>query len=214
MGTGYILIAIFLKPWIMNCFLYKKGSFEDSTGYPPMHNIIRFVPNILSGCRLILAVLFPFSPEKYWIWLIIAGGGSDFLDGWIARHWEVTSWQGRVLDAVADKLFILSVLLTFVLSGKMSVYVVPAIIARDLVVVVIAGYTHYCRAWDAFRRIKSRWSGKIATAGQFLLLVVVTMAPGLIPMAILIAITLSISAAIDYSLQFLVALRLRSETVS
>jgi phosphatidylglycerophosphate synthase len=72
-----------------------------------MPKYIRFVPNILSTVRLVLACLFPFVPEQLWMWLIIGSGGSDVLDGWIARHWQVQSRAGAILDAVADKLFIL-----------------------------------------------------------------------------------------------------------
>lgn len=176
-----------------------------------MHNVIRFIPNMLSAFRLLLAGLFPYAPEGYWILIIIGGGGSDFLDGWIARRWKVTSWKGRVLDAVADKLFVLSVLMTFVFTEKIAPWVVPVVIARDLVVLVIAAYTQYCRAWDSFRKIKSRWSGKIATAGQFLLLVSVALAPEFVRPALVVSILLSITAAMDYSIQFALALRQKVE---
>ena len=63
---------------------------------------MRFVPNILSSLRLVIAFVFPFVPDYYWLWLVLTGGCSDFLDGWIARRWQVASWQGGLLDAVAD----------------------------------------------------------------------------------------------------------------
>jgi CDP-diacylglycerol--glycerol-3-phosphate 3-phosphatidyltransferase/cardiolipin synthase len=176
-----------------------------------MNNLIRNVPNLLSSLRLVIACLFPFSPQKYWIWLIIGGGGSDFLDGWIARRWNITSWKGRVLDAVADKVFVLSVLCTFVLTDNLNIWLVPAVIMRDLAVVVIAAYTHYCRAWDTFRQIKSKVSGKIATAGQFLLMATLAVAPMLLLPILIISILLSFFAAADYGVQFLNALRQRSE---
>jgi len=169
--------------------------------------MISIIPNILSCFRLILAFVFPFSPEHYWLWLIICGGGSDFLDGWVARRWSVSSWKGRVLDAIADKLFVLSVLAVFVWSHKIAAWMVPAVIARDLMMVVIAGYTHYRKAWDSFKRIKSRWSGKIATAGQFLLFVTVALQPDRIWPVLVFSVFLSISAALDYGLQFRKALQ-------
>jgi len=84
-----------------------------------MLQYIRFVPNILSTLRLILAGVFPFAPEPVWLWLIIGSGVSDVLDGWIARRWQVQSRLGAILDAVADKLFILVALLTIALAGKL-----------------------------------------------------------------------------------------------
>lgn len=169
--------------------------------------MIKYIPNILSVFRLVVAVFFPFSDGKYWLLLIVSGGLSDFLDGWVARKWNVSSWLGRVLDAVADKLFVLSVLCTFVYAGNISLWFVPFIIARDLVVVVIALYTHYCQAWHRFKDVKSRWSGKIATTGQFFLLVTIASLPAFIKTALIISIPLSIAAAIDYALQCIKAAR-------
>ena len=90
-----------------------------------MRRYIRFVPNILSTCRLGIACYFPFSPEENWIWLIIAGGCSDFLDGWVARRWQVATWQGGLLDGIADKAFILSVLITLVCGGRFPAWWIP-----------------------------------------------------------------------------------------
>jgi len=175
-----------------------------------MNKTIRFIPNILSLFRLGLAGFFPWSHERLWIWLVIGGGLSDFLDGWIARRWNVTTWQGGLLDAVADKLFVLLALTTFALAGKFSVWWIPAVIARDLVVAFIAAIAAGYRAWDSFQEMDARWSGKFATAGQFLLLVVVSLVPESIFPVLLVSVLLSLIAAIDYGIQFCRALRLRT----
>ena len=64
------------------------------------------IPSLLSGLRLLLALIFPFVPSSWWIWLIVGGGASDFFDGQLARRWHVQTWQGGLLDAIADKLFV------------------------------------------------------------------------------------------------------------
>jgi len=173
--------------------------------------LLSHIPNILSLLRLLLACLFPFVPEKIWIWFILFGGASDFLDGWIARRWNLTSWQGGLIDAVADKLFVLSVLSTFVLAGKFSGWWIPLVIARDLTVAFIACYAALLRAWDSFKKMDARWSGKIATAGQFLLMLVVSLAPTLTGPALYLAGLISFIAAFDYAKEFARALVLRSK---
>ncbi len=172
---------------------------------------MKFVPNLLSAIRLFLACFFPFSPEWLWIWLIISGGCTDFLDGWIARRFNAQSWQGGLLDAVADKAFILAILLTFTAAGKFSPWWIPAIIARDLTVAGAAGYAAYCRLWHSFKKMGSRWSGKLATAGQFVLFSIIAIFPSLTLPVLVPAILVSIYAAYDYGRLFFTALQEKAQ---
>ena len=168
-----------------------------------MNKILCYIPNSLSLFRLCLACFFPFVEEKIWIWFILSGGASDFLDGWIARRWNLTSWQGGLIDAVADKLFVLAALITFVVAGKFSGWLVPLVIARDLIVAFIACYAVSNQAWDSFRQMDARWSGKVATAGQFLLMIVVALVPEFIGPALYLVVLISFIAAFDYAKLFI-----------
>ena len=172
---------------------------------------IRFIPNSLSTGRLFLAFIFPFSPAWLWLWLVIGSGLSDFLDGWVARKWQVQSWQGGLLDGVADKLFILSVLITFASAGKFSGWWIPALLARDLLVAFTAVYAASIKSWESFKKMDVRWSGKIATVSHFLLFLVVLLLPAWILPALCCAVLLSSIAAYDYGRLFLLELRLRAE---
>ena len=175
-----------------------------------MHQLLRGIPNMLSTVRLLLACLFPFSQEQEWIWLVLAAGASDFLDGWIARRWKLASWQGGLLDAIADKLFVLSVLVTFILSGKIALLWIPLVIARDLTVTLIALYAFLCRYWTSFRDMEATLSGKLATGGQFLLFVTVALAPAYIDRVLVVTVLFSLLAALDYGMRFVAALRQRA----
>jgi phosphatidylglycerophosphate synthase len=172
-----------------------------------MKHYLALIPNILSSLRLGLALIFPFSPEELWLWIIVVSGATDFLDGWCARRWKVSSWQGGLLDAVADKMFMIAALLTFVMAGKFAIWWIPAVIARDLTVAIAAGYAAIIRSWGSFHDMGARWSGKVATAGQFILLITVVLVPGMIPAALLITVSCSAVAAADYGLLFYQALR-------
>jgi len=177
-----------------------------------MNKILCFIPNILSFFRFCLACFFPFVPEKIWIWFILCGGASDFLDGWIARRWNLTSWQGGLIDAIADKFFVFAVLITFVVAGKFSGWLVPLVIARDLTVALIACYAVYSREWSSFKEMDARWSGKVATAGQFLLMIVLALIPQFTGLGLFIAILISFIAALDYAKEFVKVLLVRSKS--
>lgn len=172
---------------------------------------IRHIPNALSTGRIFLAVIFPFTPANLWIWLILGSGFSDFLDGWVARRWQVQSWQGGLLDGIADKLFIVCVLTTFVSAGKFSSWWVPALLARDLLVASTAIYAAAIHSWESFKRMDARWSGKIATLGQFSLFLIVMLFPDWIGPALYCAALLSGIAACDYGRLFVLELRLRAK---
>lgn len=172
---------------------------------------MRFVPNILSALRLLLALIFPFTPENVWIWLVVGSGCTDFLDGWIARRWQVASWQGGLLDAIADKTFVLVVLFSMAGVGKFSFWFIPAILARDLTVAFAALYAISLRLWHAFQQMEARWSGKLATAGQFLLFVLVLLLPRATNVVLVVAVSASCLAALDYGWLFVKALQQRAQ---
>lgn len=176
-----------------------------------MNFFLTLIPNILSALRLALACIFPFAPQGLWIWLILSSGATDFLDGWCARRWKTTSWQGGLLDAVADKMFMLSALLTFSLAGKFPAWWIPAVIARDLTVAIAAGYAAAIGSWDSFQKMNVRWSGKLATAGQFILLIIVALFPSAIPIVLLLTVLGSGIAAGDYGHLFYQALQQRKQ---
>lgn len=174
-----------------------------------LHKIIRPLPNILSTFRLLVAFWFPFCQQQEWLWLVLAGGASDFLDGWIARRWKVESWQGGLIDAIADKMFVLSVLVTYAMAGIFSGWWIPAVIARDLTVTAIALYVMYRRSWASFREMDVSRSGKLATTCQFTLFLVVLLAPSFLQYVLIFTSLVSVLAALDYGKQFMRALQLQ-----
>jgi CDP-diacylglycerol--glycerol-3-phosphate 3-phosphatidyltransferase len=59
---------------------------------------------------------------------------TDWLDGRIARSRGVTSPLGSLLDPIADKVLVLSVLIVLIDSGVFPGWMVAAIVARELLV--------------------------------------------------------------------------------
>lgn len=178
-----------------------------------MRRYAYIVPNLLSFIRLIFAVIFPLCAERTWIWLVVGSGVSDYFDGYLARKWKVESWQGGLLDAVADKLFVLIALSTLVGAAKFSFWWMPAVIARDLVVAGTAVYAGVCRLWSSFQEMEARWLGKLATGAQFLLFIVALLLPQKTIFILWLAAFLSIMAAFDYGYLFLLALKERRRKI-
>jgi phosphatidylglycerophosphate synthase len=174
---------------------------------------IRAVPNALSGLRLALAAAFPFVPPAVRLPVVVASGATDWLDGWIARRFHVQSTVGGLLDAVADKTFVLSALLTLASAGLLAWWQVPLLLVRDAAVLFTALFFARRREWAAFRGMPARWSGKITTALTFAFFVV-ALVPALADLRFplfLSTASASLLAGADYMAYFVRALATRTE---
>lgn len=91
-------------------------------------------PGLLSASRIPLAAAFPFVVNKPLaaFSVLVAAAVSDILDGWIARRYELATATGAVLDAISDKLFVLTVAITLVASGRLPVQAVVLLSTREL----------------------------------------------------------------------------------
>jgi cardiolipin synthase len=170
---------------------------------------IAVVPNVLSSLRLACAAAFPLVPPGWRLVLVLFGGGSDVADGMIARRFGVGSATGAILDAVADKLMVVSVLVTLAAEGRIGWWQVGLVMARDFAVAAAAGYTAAVRRWRRFRDMLPRWTGKLTTLLVFTWFVTLLVAP-LAPIerqAFWAAAAASVLAAADYLVQFGRALR-------
>lgn len=117
------------------------------------------LPNRLTIFRIILSIiivillLFPFNMinvnfPKYLIGgvivldlklaisgvLFIVASITDFLDGYIARKYNLVSNTGKVLDAIADKILVNSILIILCGQGYISPVIPVVIILRDTIV--------------------------------------------------------------------------------
>ncbi|MEO0279043.1 MAG: CDP-diacylglycerol--glycerol-3-phosphate 3-phosphatidyltransferase [candidate division WOR-3 bacterium] len=105
---------------------------------------IKDIPNSLTVVRIVLAVFIflLLSLGRHWSdkiagFLFILGAVTDFLDGLIARRFSVASDFGKIVDPIADKVFMFSVLLPFVVRGIIPGYVLYVIFFRDMIVMAL-----------------------------------------------------------------------------
>jgi len=94
-------------------------------------------PNLLSLLRLALVPVFLWlllGPEAdgLAIAVLVFAGVSDWLDGKLARWFDQMSRLGQLLDPAADRLYILSILIAFLLRDVLPAWVIAALIGREL----------------------------------------------------------------------------------
>ncbi len=133
------------------------------------------IPNKITFCRIILSILllvlmiFPIDkigivfPEfslggvlidsKYIICgvIFIIAALTDFLDGYLARKYNLVTDLGKVMDAIADKLLVNGVLIVLAVNGWISVVVPVVIITRDIIV-------------DSIKMVAGQKSGAVAAS--------------------------------------------------
>ena len=84
---------------------------------------------------------------------------SDFVDGYIARHYNQVTDFGKFLDPLADKLLVTACMMIFVGQSRMASWIVFIVIAREFAVTGLR-----LVAVGNGRVIAAGWSGKIKTS--------------------------------------------------
>jgi nicotinamide-nucleotide amidase len=102
------------------------------------------LPNMLTISRLaaipvlmaLLLLRFP-GHDQVAAALFIVFSLTDTLDGQLARRRGMVSDLGRFLDPLADKLFVLAVLIVLVQEGLVAAWVVVVIFSRELIITIL-----------------------------------------------------------------------------
>jgi len=100
------------------------------------------LPNVLSflrlaGVPLVLWLILGPQADGLAVLVLALGGFTDWLDGYLARAWHQTSRIGQMLDPIADRLYILAVLIGLALREIVPWWLAVIIVGRDVFVVVL-----------------------------------------------------------------------------
>lgn len=106
--------------------------------------------NILTVARLAILpfmILLFFIRTDWAAWgalmLYVAGAVTDWLDGWVARAYNQISDFGRFLDPIADKIFVVTVLLMLVATDRIEGIWVLAVIVILMREFMVAGLREF-----------------------------------------------------------------------
>lgn len=108
------------------------------------------VPNIITVSRFFFIPLFWitfFSGSAYanllaFIVLLLAGF-SDMLDGYLARKTDQVTEMGKLLDPLADKLMMITVILAFVIDGRITWLAAGIFFMRDAGMILASIFLHW-----------------------------------------------------------------------
>jgi len=138
---------------------------EPAVADPALGRVLT-VPNLITTARLACLPLF--------VWLLFGAhrqtaaavllavlGATDWVDGFVARRWHQVSTLGKVLDPVADRVLVLTGVLSIIVDGAVPVWFGAATVARE---VLVSGAVLLLASLGA-ERIDVLWVGKAGTFG-------------------------------------------------
>lgn len=106
--------------------------------------------------------------------LFIVASLTDFVDGYIARHYNQTTDFGKFLDPLADKLLVIAAMAMFCEWGKFPAWALMIVLTREFAVTGLR-----LIAVQKGNVIAAGWSGKVKTACTMVGLCLLMALPGI-----------------------------------
>ncbi|WP_285726558.1 CDP-alcohol phosphatidyltransferase family protein [Psychromicrobium xiongbiense] len=102
------------------------------------HDRILTVPNMLTVIRFLGVPLFVWLvlAERQYGWgvvVLVVMGGTDWVDGYVARRFDQASRLGRVLDPLSDRIALIAVAITLVIAEVAPWWLLAVIVIPDAV---------------------------------------------------------------------------------
>jgi len=143
-----------------------------------MRSRIFTVPNELTLLRLAFLPFFiiAIKYDKYFaaLAILVLGGFTDALDGFLARSLDQKTALGAYLDPIADKLLMSSSYVVLALKGRIGWWLAILVLGRDVLLLVASAVILITVGYRPFP--PSIW-GKLTTAFEiFLVILVLVMA--------------------------------------
>lgn len=163
------------------------------------------LPNKLTMFRVILIPVFivvlmtglvPAPANRYIaVAIFCIASFTDYLDGHIARKYNLVTNFGKFMDPLADKLLVSSALICMIELGLLPAWIVIIIISREF---IITGFR--LLAAEGGLVIAASWWGKIKTVTQMAMIILVLLGVGGIIGSILIilATVFTVISGVDY----------------
>ena len=161
-------------------YCYEKSIAKTSANSEKNYKIFT-IPNVLSFLRIILAGLFLILysdtaglRDNIWaVMVLIVSGITDFLDGKIARRFNMISELGKILDPIADK--VTEAVIALCLLAKYRI-----IIVMLLVFVIKEVFMSVCGVAVIKKTGKNdgaKWYGKVSTFSFYIIMIALLIIP-------------------------------------
>jgi CDP-diacylglycerol--glycerol-3-phosphate 3-phosphatidyltransferase len=132
--------------------------------------------------------------------LFCIAAATDFVDGYLARRWDLTTKLGSFLDTTADKLLVTGVLIALVAVERASPWIAAIIVGRELIILGLRGVI----AAEGTVMAPSML-GKLKTTVQFAAILLAILRPGdeigglyIDEWAMIAAAVITVWSAVDY----------------
>jgi cardiolipin synthase (CMP-forming) len=155
--------------------IQREVDTNERGASPRVHDVrardLWLPPALVSWVRLPLAACFPLVMDRPVpaVAVLAIAGLSDVLDGWVARRLGLATVTGALLDPVVDKLFVLTVAASLLVSGRLSSIEVLLLGMREWVELPLAVWYASSAKARAKRAAtaQANLGGKLATSLQF-----------------------------------------------
>ena len=102
------------------------------------------IPNLLSVSRLLMMPLgvafIIYNRDLLAVAFLAFIWTTDFIDGFIARHFKMRTSLGLILDPVADKLVAAGILLALYLFRDFPLWIMLTVLLKDIIILVFGYY--------------------------------------------------------------------------
>lgn len=125
-----------------------------------MKEVFNF-PNLLSLFRMLLAfpIIYFLQIEKNFISLLLIFVAiiTDYFDGYVARLNKNNTEFGKIIDPLADKICVITLIIFLFITGKINIFYFLIVAFRDII--ILLGGLHI-KIKKGFT-ITSNWPGKV-----------------------------------------------------
>jgi cardiolipin synthase (CMP-forming) len=169
-----------------------------------------YLPNAITIIRIVMAfpLLYLLMTQQALaaFWLALIAGGTDFVDGYLAKkyHWQTT--LGGLLDPIADKCLLTVCFIGLAWQGAIAWWLFAAVILRD--VVILTGALIWWKTIGPFKASPSML-GKLTTFMQIVFVAIIlaerafVSAFGMITVSMLwLMLLMTVASGLDYFFRY------------
>ena len=122
---------------------------------------VALIPFVIGG--FYLGCLSPHAQNVIACVIFCIAAVTDALDGFIARHFNLTTPMGAFLDSVADKLLVCAAVIALLALRRIDMLVALIIVGREI---AVTGLREWMAKVGASSHVKVNWYGKVKAIAQ------------------------------------------------